>query len=119
MSWICRFFLFFVAAFYADVAVACAQLILPAPKSRVVQVVDDARRTTLTGNIHPMARAEFDQGDLPDQTSLHRILLVLQRSPEQEVGLKRLLDQQQDTSSSAYHQWLTPEAFGAAFGPSD
>src|SRR5260370_40696461 len=47
------------------------------------------------------------------------MLLVLQRSAQQETALKQLIDQQQDTSSSTYHQWLTPESFGAAFGPSD
>ena len=88
-------------------------------QTRIVQAVDDSRRTTLNGNTHPLARAEFDQGGLTDETPLRRMQLVLQRSPQQEETLKQLLDQQQDTSSSAYHQWLTPEAFGAAFGPSE
>src|SRR5271155_2066326 len=30
--------------------------------SRVVERVDDARRVTLTGNPHPMARPRYDQG---------------------------------------------------------
>jgi hypothetical protein len=119
MPWIRRFFFVAVAAVCAGAAVASAQVPLPVPQSRVVEAVDDARRTTLTGNTHPLARAEFDQGGLADETPLRRMQLVLQRSPEQEAALKQLLDQQQDTSSSAYHQWLTPEAFGAAFGPSN
>jgi Pro-kumamolisin, activation domain/Bacterial Ig-like domain (group 3) len=87
--------------------------------SRVVQVVDDSRRTILSGNTHPLARPEFDQGVLADAEPLRNIVLVLQRSPEQEIALKQLIDQQQDKSSSTYHQWLTPETFGAAFGPTD
>ena len=119
MPWVRRFFFVAVAALCMGAAVASAQALLPVPRSRVVQVVDDSRRTTLSGNTHPLARAEFDQGSLADEAPLHRMLLVLQRSAEQESALKQLLDQQQDTGSSAYHQWLTPEAFGAAFGPSD
>ncbi len=121
MPRICRSFFVAVAVVVlgAWVAVACAQVHLPAPQSRIVQVVDDSRRITLTGNTHPLARAEFDQGGLADETTLRRMQLVLQRSAQQEETLKQLLDQQQDTSSSAFHQWLTPEAFGAEFGPSD
>ncbi len=100
-------------------APASAQSQLPAPRSRVLQAVDDARVTTLSGNTHPLARAEFDQGTLADATPLSRIVLILQRSPEQESALQQLIDQQQDQTSSTYHQWLTPETFGAAFGPSD
>lgn len=119
MPWIRRFFFVAVAAVCAGAAAASAQVPLPVPQSRVVEAVDDARRTTLTGNTHPQARAEFDQGSLADEAPLRRMQLVLQRSSLQEAALKQLLDQQQDTSSSAYHQWLTPETFGVAFGPSN
>jgi hypothetical protein len=50
---------------------------------------------------------------------MERMLLVLKRSPEQEMALDALLDQQQDSSSATYHQWLTPDQFGQQFGPSD
>jgi subtilase family serine protease len=116
---ICRSLFVVVGVLCGWVAAASAQVRLPAPQSRIVQAVDDSRRTTLTGNTHPLARAEFDRGGLADETPLRRMQLVLQRSPQQEEALKQLLDQQQDTSSSAYHQWLTPSAFGTAFGPSD
>lgn len=119
MPWICRSLFVAVALLCALKAAASAQVHLPAPQSRIVQTVDDSRRVTLTGNTHPLARAEFDQGIVADETQLRRMQLVLQRSSQQETALKQLLDQQQDTSSSAYHQWLTPEAFGTAFGPSD
>ena len=29
---------------------------------RVVEAVDNAKRVTLPGNVHPLARAEFDRG---------------------------------------------------------
>ncbi len=108
-----------VVLFFAAFTTASAQSSLPAPRSRILQAVDDTRLTTLSGNTHPLARAEFDQGTLADATPLRRMVLVLERSSDQENVLEQLIDQQQDKSSSMYHQWLTPESFGAAFGPSD
>lgn len=115
----CRFLAGFLLLCSLSLAAASAQQGLPLPRSRIVSAIDDANVTPLTGNTHPLARPEFDQGPLDANTPLHRVVLLLQRSAEQEVALRRLLDQQQDQSSSAYHQWLTPEAFGASFGPSD
>src|SRR5882757_262508 len=108
-----------VALLLATSAPASAQSQPPAPRSRILQAVDDARVTTLSGNTHPLASPEFDQGTLADATPLSRIVLILQRSPNQESALQQLIDNQQDKTSSTWHQWLTPETFGAAFGPSD
>jgi subtilase family serine protease len=98
---------------------AFAQTRLPAPRSRVLQAVDDAHVITLSGNTHPLARPEFDQGALADAAPIRRMVLILERSPEQESALQQLIDQQQDKTTSSYHQWLTPESYGAEFGPTD
>jgi hypothetical protein len=74
---------------------------------------------TLQGNTHPLARPEYDQGAAPDGLPTERMLLVLQRSAQQETALRKLLDQQQVKSSPNYHMWLTPEQFGEQFGPAD
>ncbi|MHB1698728.1 MAG: Ig-like domain repeat protein [Acidobacteriaceae bacterium] len=109
----------FCALFSPSLAtVLFAQTALPV-NSRVVEVVDDSRLVTLAGNTNPLARAEFDRGPVPNATPMSRVLLVLRRSPAQESALKQLIDQQQDKTSSSYHQWMTPQAFGAAFGPSE
>src|SRR5208282_3590437 len=71
------------------------------------------------GNVHPLARLEFDQGVAPDDLPMERMLLVLQRGPEQEADLRQLLDDQQVKSSPRFHQWLTPEQFGQQFAPAD
>src|SRR5262245_34560308 len=89
------------------------------PPRRIVQPVDETRLTTLRGNRHPLARAEFDRGAAPAGLAMERMLLVLGRSPEQHAALKRLLDEQQDKASPNFGKWLTPEEFGARFGPSD
>lgn len=81
--------------------------------------IDENKLTVLHGNTHPLARPEFDRGAAPSSLVLHRMLLVLTRSPEQEATLKALLDQQQDKSPPNYHQWLKPAEFGQTFGPAD
>lgn len=86
---------------------------------RIIQAVDETNLTRLRGNTHPMARPEFDRGVAPASLPMKRMLLVLQRSPEQESALRTLLDDQQDKSSLNYHRWLTPEEFGRKFGPAD
>src|SRR5208282_782982 len=90
----------------------------PVP-ARVTQAVDMRNLVTLRGNVHPLARLEFDQGVAPDDLPMERMLLVLQRGPEQEAALRQLLDDQQVKSSPRFHQWLTPEQFGQQFGPAD
>jgi subtilase family serine protease len=91
----------------------------PGAAPRIVQSINEKQLVTLKGNVHPLARPEFDQGPVPDSQPMKRILLLLQRSPEQEARLRQLLDDQQSKSSSTFHQWLTPEQFGAQFGPAD
>jgi subtilase family serine protease len=88
-------------------------------RPRVVEAADDAQRTTLSGNVHPLARAEFDRGAVAESQPMNRILLLLKRSDEQEAALQDTLAKQQDKSSASFHQWLTPEQFGAQFGPAD
>lgn len=85
----------------------------------IVGPVDSAQRVTLTGNTHPLARAEFDRGAAPADLPLNRMLLVLTRSPEQEAALQKLLVDQQDKTSGQYRHWLTPAQFGQQFGPAD
>ena len=91
----------------------------PAIAPRIVQAVNDKQTVILKGNVHPLARAEFDQGPVADTQPMNRMLLLVQRGREQEAALRQLLDDQQLKSSPNFHQWLSPEQFGAQFGPAD
>ena len=113
-----RTFLFLASLIACLLAVASPLLAQQAP-ALVTQPVDNSVRTILPGNVHPLARAEFDRGEAPPNLALHRMLLVLKRSDQQETALRRLIENQQYKKSSSYHQWLTPEEFGARFGPAD
>ena len=84
---------------------------------RIHQAVNDQNRVTLRGNTPPLARAEFDRGVAPDDLPMRRMLLLLKRSPEQQLALAKLLTEQQVKGSDDYHRWLTPEEFGQRFGP--
>ena len=62
----------------------------------VVDPVDNARRITLSGNVNPLARAEFDRGAADNSLPMNRILLLLKRSDDQEAALQSFMEQQQD-----------------------
>src|SRR5207253_5912806 len=85
----------------------------------ITHAVDEKSPASTRRNVHPFARPEFDQGPVADVQLLRRMLLLLKRSPEQEIALRNLLDEQQDQSSQSYHAWLTSEQFGKEFGPAD
>lgn len=86
---------------------------------RITQAVDEQQLVRLAGNTHPLAQARYDRGAAPDELPLERMMLLLQRGPDQEAALGQLLENQQTKSSAQYHQWLTPEEFGQRFGPAD
>jgi subtilase family serine protease len=91
----------------------------PRIPARVTQIVDESNRTTLRGNVHRLARAEFDRGAVSASQRAAHVAVMLKRSDEQETALRQLLEQQQDKSSPNYHKWLTPQQFGTQFGPAD
>src|SRR5260370_31989069 len=90
----------------------------PVP-ARITQAIDETQLQRLKGNVHPLARPEFDQGAVSDATPMNRMLMLLKRSPEQDAALQKLMDEQQSKDSPNFHQWLTPQQFGAQFGPAD
>ena len=91
----------------------------PSVPARVTQIVDEGNLTTLRGNVHRLARPEFDRGPVADSQIANRMVLLLKRSQDQEIALRQLLDAQQDKSSKSYRVWLTPDQFGKQFGPAD
>ncbi|HET6220354.1 MAG TPA: S53 family peptidase, partial [Acidobacteriaceae bacterium] len=95
--------------------VSQAQVVL---QDRIVQPIDSASMSPLTGTVHPMARAEFDQGLADNSKVLGAMTINFKRSEAQEASLKALLQAQQDPGSPNYHKWLTQAQFGQLFGMS-
>lgn len=89
------------------------------PHSRIAQPVDDRVRVTLQGNVHPLARPEYDRGAAADSLPAQRMFLLLQRSPEREAALREFLQEAHTADSPNYHKWLKPEEFGTLYGPED
>jgi hypothetical protein len=53
----------------------------------VYEPVDDRHRIVLKGNVHPMARPQFEVAGAPPDLRMDRMLMVLKRSPEQQTAL--------------------------------
>lgn len=93
----------------------CSPMAVP----RITAAVNDRMLTSLNGNVHPLARAEYDQGKVDDSLPLKHIILMLQRSPEQEKALATRIDQMHNRRSPYYHRWLKAEDVGGCYGVAD
>lgn len=89
------------------------------PSARIHGEVDASQMVPIAGSLHPLARPANDAGRLPQDTQLHNMHLFFSRTAAQDADLKQLIKDQQDPSSPVYHQWLTPEQYGARFGLAD
>ena len=78
--------------------------------------VDEARRSTLPGTVHPLAQARYDQGPVAANLPLNRLILTLARPAAREQALQQFLRDAHSPSSASFHQWLTPAQFGDRFG---
>ena len=97
---------------------AAAALSSPALPQPAGAQIDEAQVVTLFGNVHPLARPEFDLGSAAPDTRLDRILLLLKPSSARQATLDAFVQAQQEPSSPVFHQWLTPAAYAARFGVS-
>lgn len=109
--------LFFLLLIYAFPNGAHGQA--AAQMSRVTLPINESARGFLNGGTYPLARPQFDSGIAPADLPVENVLLLLRRSAQQEAALQELLKSQQTKSSPNFHRWLTPQEFGARFGPSD
>jgi subtilase family serine protease len=60
--------------------------------------------------------ARFDKGELPPDTKLRRMRVVLANDIFKNNALQTLLFEQQDKHSSNYHQWISAKEYGKRFG---
>jgi subtilase family serine protease len=84
-------------------------------RDRVVMAVDTSQATAIPGNVHPLARSEFDQGRVDSSMAMH-VTMTFKMTPAQQADLDALLAAQQQRGSPDYHRWLTPEQYGSRFG---
>jgi hypothetical protein len=86
---------------------------------RVQGSVDDAARVVLHGNLHPLSESGSDLGAVEDSLRAGRMLLLLQRSPEQEAALADFIQSAHTPGTPTFHQWLKPAEFGRLYGLAD
>jgi hypothetical protein len=86
---------------------------------RVNGLIDDSTRIVLRGNVHPLARVGVDRGAVEESFAAQRLMLLLQRSGEQEAQLQEFICAAHTPGDARFHQWLRPEEFGRLYGPAD
>ncbi|MGA8150353.1 MAG: protease pro-enzyme activation domain-containing protein [Terriglobales bacterium] len=87
-----------------------------AQSERIAASIDSRRTIVLRGSVYPKAQPQYDRGRVEASMPLEYITLVTKPSPEQQAGLQRLLEEQQNPASPRFHQWLTPEQYANRFG---
>ncbi|MBV9769931.1 MAG: S8 family serine peptidase, partial [Bryobacterales bacterium] len=96
-------------------ALLCSMMVLAQP-ARITRLISGEKFRLLHGNVNPRARAEFDQGLVNPLFKLNLVSIAFRTSPDQQIALEQLLEEQQDRSSPNYHRWLTPEEYANRFG---
>jgi subtilase family serine protease len=85
-------------------------------RNLITQEINENNMVTLQGNTRPEANATNDRGAVADDLTMDHMMLQLQRSPEQEAALEKLIDEMQTKGSSNYHRWMTAPQFAENFG---
>lgn len=97
-------------------AFAAAGVGIARAQDRIVRGIDNGQIATVKGNVHPQARAEFDQGAADSALRLQGLTILFKPTAAQQAAVDSLLAAQQDRSSPNYHRWLTPEQFASLNG---
>jgi subtilase family serine protease len=84
----------------------------------ITEEIKESNMVTLHGNVRSEANALNDRGAVADDLAMDHLLLQLQRSPEQEAALDKLIDEMHTKGSSNYHRWMTAAQFSEKFGAS-
>jgi uncharacterized protein (TIGR03437 family) len=85
---------------------------------RIIGRIAPERTVTLRGNRNSKALPQYDRGPVEPSLRLGAITILLNRTAAQQAAIERLLEEQQDSRSPNYHNWLTPEQYADRFGAS-
>ena len=85
---------------------------LSASQDRILTPIDPSATTPLSGQVHMLARAGYDQGAADPSMALSYVTLLLKPDP----SINAFLDDLQIPTSPSYHHWITPAQFGDRFG---
>ena len=91
---------------------------LPAAAPQISGPIVESNLQRLSGNPSPSAETSRDLGRVANDFPQEHILMMLRRGAAQQQALDHFMQQQYDPHSANFHKWLTPEQYGALFGPS-
>jgi subtilase family serine protease len=100
----------------AACALAATSVAAQTPAPRIRAEVNVSQMSLLKGSQHPLAQAQNDAGRMSSDVRLNGMSIVFNRSAAQQADLEALIAAQQNPASPLYHQWLSPDQFGARFG---
>jgi subtilase family serine protease len=83
---------------------------------RIVQAISAQNLTALPGTHGTVPRDAGAPVALAASTPLAHLQVVLKPSAARQAKLQQLIADQHDPGSPRFHQWLTPEQYGQAFG---
>jgi subtilase family serine protease len=104
-----------LASLFACSVASVAQRVSPAV--RIVSPIDESQLVSLSGNVNPLANAQNDRGPVSASLPMTGLVMVLNRSLEQQAAFDTYVAGEYDPSSPNFHQWLTPQQIGAQYGP--
>ncbi len=81
------------------------------------RIIDDKDTVSLKGNVHPLARPEFDRGEADASLPMEGMILTLKLNAAKQTELDKFLYGLHDPASPDYHHWLSPEQFKERFAP--
>lgn len=87
-----------------------------APQNRIRSAVTNTDREAVAKTIPGRALRSADLGEAASDRMLSSVTLHFNLTDAQQADLTQLLADQQNPASPHYHQWLTPQQYGARFG---
>ncbi len=95
---------------------ACVLPARAAVQNRINTPLTEGDRASVQHTVSGRARTATDVGLAPADRTLQSLTFRFSMTSAQQAALTQLLMDQQNPNSPSYHQWLTPEQFGARFG---
>src|SRR3954468_12133933 len=83
---------------------------------RILRAIDSSDLVRVPGTEHPVAHSGLDRGRVAGTRLLSGVSIEFRLSPSQQSDLDRLLQEQQDPSSTNYHKWVTTDEYAHRFG---
>lgn len=111
-----RFSILTVFAFSSIVLLVQPSLAQRRVQDRIRGNIETTSTVVVRGNVHPLAVAQHDHGNVTDSFRLEHVTMMFKSGPEQEQELDALLARQQNPASPDFHRWLSPEEFSQRFG---